>query len=582
MNFNLSISGGSSNDILNSIIDTDYINNNNNNSTANAKAKKNQTTMASMSVSSSSSTTTSSPVLENYLVDLKRVIEWLISSENVLTKQTGLGNDVNTVKQQFQTHEDFMLDLTKHQNNVGLVLQEGSRLINSGTISAEDDIEVRKQMKLLNDMWENLRLQAVERQGKLHDKLMKLQTDQLNQMDIWLKTAEARIQNISNLSDSIEGLVDQKDELSQLQDDLVKEQEAVDCLKQIIVVVDDSTDDQAFTDLENKLSSLSDRWSNVCKFVGNRWFTIQDLIIKLQSIETDFSSLNIWIDKKAVQLDFLIRKTRTMTIDAVPTNKNVANLLENFTYENESFEFKSSLQLIKVLNVVELEMQAMHAKLIDMNEIGEQIGTQLANSPQLSQSINYKMDTLEVKWNSLLEKMEVLSKICTEQQQKEIIYQQKLQQPEKLKLINSSSTITSLITVNNATSSSTSGVPNSVALTTSTVSNGTNLIDDGIVIKSSESGIGISFDNNSNINNNNYSNNNNINSSADSASASNFSLERDIKKRTFSEEELKQHTTVDPFLEELEKLFEKIKILNTIEDYNTDEVQELIKVSTFL
>lgn len=582
MNFNLSISGGSSNDILNSIIDTDYINNNNNKTTANAKAKKNQTTMASMSVSSSSSTTTSSPVLENYLVDLKRVIEWLISSENVLTKQTGLGNDVNTVKQQFQTHEDFMLDLTKHQNNVGLVLQEGSRLINSGTISAEDDIEVRKQMKLLNDMWENLRLQAVERQGKLHDKLMKLQTDQLNQMDIWLKTAEARIQNISNLSDSIEGLVDQKDELSQLQDDLVKEQEAVDCLKQIIVVVDDSTDDQAFTDLENKLSSLSDRWSNVCKFVGNRWFTIQDLIIKLQSIETDFSSLNIWIDKKAVQLDFLIRKTRTMTIDAVPTNKNVANLLENFTYENESFEFKSSLQLIKVLKEVELEMQAMHAKLNDMNEIGEQIGTQLANSPQLSQSINYKMDTLEVKWNSLLEKIEVLSKICTEQQQKEIIYQQKLQQPEKLKLINSSSTITSLITVNNATSSSTSGVPNSVALTTSTVSNGTNLIDDGIVIKSSESGIGISFDNNSNINNNNYSNNNNINSSADSASASNFSLERDIKKRTFSEEELKQHTTVDPFLEELEKLFEKIKILNTIEDYNTDEVQELIKVSTFL
>lgn len=76
-----------------------------------------------------------------------------------------------------------MLDLTKHQNNVGLVLQEGSRLINSGTISQEDDLEVRKQMKLLNDMWENLRLQAVERQAKLHERLMKLQTEQLNQMN---------------------------------------------------------------------------------------------------------------------------------------------------------------------------------------------------------------------------------------------------------------------------------------------------------------------------------------------------------------------------------------------------------------
>ena len=76
-----------------------------------------------------------------------------------------------------------MLDLTKHQNNVGLVLQEGSRLINTGTINQEDDLEVRKQMKLLNDMWENLRLQAVERQAKLHERLMKLQTEQLNQMN---------------------------------------------------------------------------------------------------------------------------------------------------------------------------------------------------------------------------------------------------------------------------------------------------------------------------------------------------------------------------------------------------------------
>ena len=185
-----------------------------------------------------------------------------------------------------------MLDLTKHQNNVGLVLQEGSRLINTGNVNVDDDAEIRKQMKLLNDMWENLRLQAVERQAKLHERLMKLQTEQLNQMDIWLTNAELRIQKINQLADSLEALVEQKDELSYLQDDLVKEQEAVDCLKQIIVVVDDSTDDQAFTDLENKLSGLSDRWSNVCKFVGNRWFTVQDLIIKLQSINSDFNDLN--------------------------------------------------------------------------------------------------------------------------------------------------------------------------------------------------------------------------------------------------------------------------------------------------
>jgi hypothetical protein len=79
------------------------------------------------------------------------------------------------------------------------------------------------------------------------------------------------------------------------------------------------------------------------------------------------------------------------------------------------------MQLIRILKDIELEMQSMHAKLNDMNEVGEQIGTQLNNSPQLSQSINTKMDVLESKWNALLEQMEYLSKVCTELQQIEII-----------------------------------------------------------------------------------------------------------------------------------------------------------------
>ena len=64
-----------------------------------------QKEMASISVSSSSSTSASSPVLENYLLDLKKVIEWLVNSEQLLTNQSEIGEDVNKVKAQFQTHE---------------------------------------------------------------------------------------------------------------------------------------------------------------------------------------------------------------------------------------------------------------------------------------------------------------------------------------------------------------------------------------------------------------------------------------------------------------------------------------------
>ncbi len=417
-----------------------------------------------------------------------------------------------------------MLDLTKHQNNVGLVLQEGSRIINTGTINSDEDAEIRKQMKLLNDMWENLRLQAVERQAKLHERLMKLQTEQLNQMDIWLSNAENRISKINQLADSFEGLNEQKDELSQLQDDLVKEQEAVDCLKQIIVVVDDNTDDQAFTDLENKLSSLSDRWSNVCKFVGNRWFTVQDLIIKLQSIETDFNDLNTWITSKSIQLNILVDKTKPL----VAKNKiNVASdkfadseidTESSFYEEYSKLEFNSSALLIKILKEIEVEMQAMHAKLNDMNEIGEQIGTQLNNSPNLSNSINNKMDTLEEKWNCLLEKMEYLSRVCTEQQQIELNLAHKAR--TILQPIDEDTPATSRLTINQTSNS--------------TIASSTRIAHSVIT-------------------------------------------ETDENSEVEMREELKEHEDIDRLVEELVKVLDGVSKLILPEDASLEEQNELIQ-----
>lgn len=56
-------------------------------------------------MSSSSSAEVSSEILETYLNELKKVIEWLIGSESLLNNQSEIGSDVNTVKQQFQIHE---------------------------------------------------------------------------------------------------------------------------------------------------------------------------------------------------------------------------------------------------------------------------------------------------------------------------------------------------------------------------------------------------------------------------------------------------------------------------------------------
>lgn len=57
------------------------------------------------SLSSTQSSSATSPTLDVYLNDLERVIKWLSQSEDVLLEHGQVGNDVNTVKAQFQTHE---------------------------------------------------------------------------------------------------------------------------------------------------------------------------------------------------------------------------------------------------------------------------------------------------------------------------------------------------------------------------------------------------------------------------------------------------------------------------------------------
>ena len=49
----------------------------------------------------------------------------------------------------------------------------------------------------------------------------------------------------------------------------------------MIVSVDQASAISFALDLEHRLATLSDRWSAVCKFVGARWFTVQDLLIKV-------------------------------------------------------------------------------------------------------------------------------------------------------------------------------------------------------------------------------------------------------------------------------------------------------------
>ena len=63
--------------------------------------------------------------LENYQSELEGVVAWLLDAEERFGAADAIGGDVLVVKDQFHFHEDFMMQLTDHQNHVGNVLQEG-------------------------------------------------------------------------------------------------------------------------------------------------------------------------------------------------------------------------------------------------------------------------------------------------------------------------------------------------------------------------------------------------------------------------------------------------------------------------
>uniref|UniRef100_A0A3P8SQP0 Calponin-homology (CH) domain-containing protein n=1 Tax=Amphiprion percula TaxID=161767 RepID=A0A3P8SQP0_AMPPE len=190
----------------------------------------------------------------NYTLTLK-VLTWLLSAEDGLQAQPPISNHVEEVKEQFHTHEGYMVELTTHQGSVGRVLRAGAALLGEGNLSEEEDSEVREQMNLLNSRWEHLRVASMERQSRLHEVLMELQHQQLQQLTDWLDVTEARIKRMGaqQLGPDLEDVKYQVEEHKLLQEDLELEQVRVNSLTHMVVVVDESSGDSATAALESKL-----------------------------------------------------------------------------------------------------------------------------------------------------------------------------------------------------------------------------------------------------------------------------------------------------------------------------------------
>ncbi|XP_035276172.1 LOW QUALITY PROTEIN: dystrophin [Anguilla anguilla] len=338
----------------------------------------------------SPSTVTETEVnLDSYQATLEEVLTWLLSAEDTLQMQDEVSEDVEEVKDQFHTHEAFMMELTAHQSSVGNVLQGGNQLIAQGNLTEEEEEEIREQMALLNSRWENLRVASMDRQARLHEVLMDLQQQQLQQLSDWLTLTEQRIRKMETepAAGNIDGFRAQIDQHKALQNDLETEQVKVNSLTHMVVVVDENSGESATAALEDQLQSLGERWAAVCRWTEERWHKLQDTLLVWQQLLEDQDLFKTWLTEKEAALS----KVQT----------------SNFKDPNEINANVRSLAVLKE------DMEKKRRTLDHLTDAGQDV-VQLLQSADAAGRIDGDTEELTQQWDNLVQRLEDCSNQVTE------------------------------------------------------------------------------------------------------------------------------------------------------------------------
>ncbi|XP_033837659.2 dystrophin isoform X13 [Periophthalmus magnuspinnatus] len=339
--------------------------------------------------------------LESYQAALEEVLTWLLSAEDGLQAQPPISDNVEEVKEQFHTHEGYMVELTTHQGSVGRVLRAGAALLAEGNLNAEEEQEVREQMNLLNSRWEHLRVASMERQSRLHEVLMERQQQQLQQLTDWLDVTETRIKkmNAQPLGPDLEDVKHQVEEHKLLQEDLELEQVRVNSLTHMVVVVDESNGDSATAALESRLQVLGDRWAAICRWTEERWILLQEILLKWQHFTNEQCLFDSWLTQK----EELVRSIKT------------SNLKE----QAEIVACQRKLSMLK--SELEVKRPTMD-KLCSMSQ--DLLSS--VKDKDMACKLEARLDSLAQRWERLLQSLDLsiaqLSSSITASQQTEVVH----------------------------------------------------------------------------------------------------------------------------------------------------------------
>ncbi|XP_050057098.1 dystrophin, isoforms A/C/F/G/H isoform X3 [Aphis gossypii] len=276
--------------------------------------------------------------LGGYQTALEEVLTWLLEAEDRLHQSEKTPEDLEGVREIFHMHENFLIELSHHQEGVGSILEEGARMLADGGLTEEEEQEVRIQMKLLNSRWEKLRITAMERQTKIHESLMGIQQKQLDELRLWLTQTEDRISHLSQSAKmDVDCLRSQLEEHSALRADLRKQQLSVDSLSNLVVVIDENAfPDSVHVQMEDELSALGERWAHICKWAEEYGVKLQTLLMKCSRITEQLSWLQSWFDSKEINLKHMESKHVTEVAEILDRIKQLQTLRHQMSSQQKN------------------------------------------------------------------------------------------------------------------------------------------------------------------------------------------------------------------------------------------------------
>ncbi|XP_063994810.1 dystrophin, isoforms A/C/F/G/H-like isoform X4 [Diachasmimorpha longicaudata] len=319
--------------------------------------------------------------LGGYQVALEDVLTWLLEAEDKLSRAPELGPTLETLKEQFHEHESFLLELSGHQDGVGAVLEEGARLLAEGGLHRDEEQEVRVQMSLLNSRWEELRMRAVDRQSKIHEMLLNMQQNQLDELKQWLTKTEDRISHMAACEVSRATLDEQMKQLSDFQEDVKKQQSVVDAGRNIIVIVDEENSETVYAQMEDQLAALDERWNHICRWTDERAEKLQSFTTVWKEFSDDYKKLLSWLNETGITL---------RQMEAVPAS-----------------EIGEVLERIKKIRTLKMEMDDNQKKLIELQKSVQDIGDK-EMTPECEDLLE-KIENLQDQWEAIGQIMEVQS-----------------------------------------------------------------------------------------------------------------------------------------------------------------------------